>query len=167
MMFAGNFAPRGWAFCDGQLLPISSNSALFSLIGTTYGGDGRTTFGLPDLRGRVSIHPGNGPGLTSRRWGDKGGVEAVTLNVSEMPAHAHSVQMRAESRPGNSPDPVGKILASGSNIFRDNTPKDDVIMDAAAVTESSVGGNLGHTNMQPFTAIYHIIALQGIFPSRS
>ena len=95
IMFGGNFAPRGWAFCDGQLLSISSNSALFSILGTTYGGDGRTTFGLPDLRGRVAMHPGSGPGLTQRRLGEKSGMETVTLTTNQIPSHNHTATATA------------------------------------------------------------------------
>ncbi|GGX70515.1 microcystin dependent MdpB family protein [Tateyamaria omphalii] len=187
MMFGGNFAPRAWAFCDGQLLAISSNTALFSIIGTTYGGDGRTTFALPDLRGRVAMHPGHGPGLTSRSLGQRGGVENVTLNTTQIPSHNHfpsatattntTSQMRAESRAGNVSTPAGNMLAGGTNIFRANAPAEDVVMDPAmvdvqvdvnvAVTEQNVGGNLSHTNVQPFQCVNYIICLFGIFPSRS
>lgn len=187
VMFGGNFAPRQWAFCNGQLLAISSNTALFSILGTIYGGDGRTTFALPDLRGRASMHPGNGPGLSSRRLGQAGGVENVTLNTTQIPSHNHSPtatattnttsQMRAESRAGNVSTPAGNMLAGGTNIFRANAPADDVVMDPAmvdvqvdvnvAVTEQNVGGNLSHTNVQPFLCVNYIIALFGIFPSRS
>lgn len=183
VMFAGNFAPRNWAFCDGQLLAISSNSALFSILGTTYGGDGRTTFALPDLRGRVSIHPGSGPGLSTYRLGERSGVENVTLNINQIPSHNHqatatatsTATMRAESRTGNSADPSGNMLASGPNNFRRNVASEDVAMDAAMVTvETAVtpqilnnGGSQSHTNVQPYLGVNYIIALFGIFPSRS
>ena len=117
IMFGGNFAPRGWAFCDGALLPISQNTALFSLLGTTYGGDGRTTFGLPDLRGRVAIHPGTGPGLSTVRLGEKGGVENVVLTTAQMPAHGHQIDhghgatMNASSADGDVKTPAGNVLA--------------------------------------------------------
>lgn len=174
-IFAGNFAPRGWAFCDGQILPISQNTALFSLIGTTYGGDGRTTFALPDLRSRVPVHVGTGAGLSTYRWGQRGGVENVTLTQLEMPSHTHAMQstgkMLAESRNGSSDDPAGNMLAAGSNIYRPNTPRDDVEMDPAMLqvttTAGNAGGNQPHTNVQPYLAMYYIIALIGIFPSRS
>ncbi|WP_417207646.1 phage tail protein [Antarctobacter sp.] len=165
--FAGNFAPRGWAFCDGQLLPISQNTALFSLVGTIYGGDGRTTFALPDLRGRAAINPGRGPGLTPYVAGEKGGVETVTLTDPQIPNHNHSVSPRAESRAGNLTDPAGNMLASGSTIYRTNTPADDVDMDPAMIAENTVGGNQPHTNMPPYLALNFIIALEGVFPSRS
>lgn len=166
-MFAGNFAPRGWAFCDGQLLAVAQNDALFSLLGTIYGGDGRTTFGLPDLRGRAAMHAGNGPGLSTYRLGAKGGQERVTLTTNEMPLHNHGVTMRAESRGGNLTDPGGNMLASGSSIFRTNTPADDVRMDAAMIRQNNVGGSQSHNNLPPFQAVNYIIALVGIYPSRS
>lgn len=165
--FAGNFAPRGWAFCDGQLLPISQNTALFSLVGTIYGGDGRTTMGLPDLRGRAAIHPGRGPGLTAYQLGEKGGQEVVTLNTLEIPQHNHSVNTVAESRAGNLTDPGGNMLASGSTIYRSNTPADDVDMDPAMIRQNTVGANLAHENRPPFLALNYIIALVGTYPSRS
>lgn len=166
MLVGWNFAARGWAFCDGQLLPISQYSALFSLLGTTFGGDGRTTFGLPDLRGRVPVHVGNGPGLTSVRWGEKGGANNVTLNTSQIPSHNHGVTLRAENRNGNATDPTNNMLAAGGS-YRAQVAADDVSMDPAAILEQNVGGNLSHNNMQPFLGMYYEIALQGIFPSRS
>ncbi|CAN0094302.1 unnamed protein product [Chrysoparadoxa australica] len=169
-MFGGNFAPRGWAFCDGQILPINQNQSLYSLLGTTYGGDGRTSFALPDLRGRIPVHSGNGsvgPGLSPYVLGQKGGAETVTLNVSEIPSHNHGVAMRAESRAGSVADPAGNMLASGSSIFRTNTPADDVDMDAAMIQQFNVGGGQSHYNMPPFLAVNYIIALQGQFPSRN
>ncbi|SNS85318.1 phage tail protein [Antarctobacter heliothermus] len=165
--FAGNFAPRGWAFCDGQLLPISQNTALFSLIGTIYGGDGRTTLALPDLRGRAAIHPGRGPGLSTYRLGEKGGQERVTLNTLEIPQHNHSVRSLAESRGGNLTDPGGNMLASGTPIYRANTPADDVDMDPSMIRQNNVGGGQAHENRPPFQALNYIIALVGVFPSRS
>lgn len=163
-LFAGNFAPRGWAFCEGQLLPISQNSSLFAILGTTYGGDGRTTFALPDLRGRTAIGPGNGPGLSSYREGQKGGVEHVTLNASQMPTHNHTI--RAVTSAGNSTTPTNHVLADSAAFddeFSNATP--NTSMSSAMVTNA--GGNQSHENRQPFLAIYYIIALQGIFPSRS
>ncbi|WP_417207644.1 phage tail protein [Antarctobacter sp.] len=166
-LFAGNFAPRGWAFCDGQLLAVSQNDALFSLLGTIYGGDGRTTFGLPDLRGRAAIHAGHGPGLSDYRLGARGGIENVTLTQIEMPSHNHGVRMRAESRAGNLTDPGGNMLAAGSPIYRTNTPADDVNLDAATIQQNNVGGNQSHTNLSPFLGVHYIIALFGIYPSRN
>ena len=154
-MFGSNFAPRGWALCDGQLLAISSNTALFSLLGTTYGGDGRTTFGLPDLRGRFPMHVGNGPGLTPRPWGQKSGAESVTLTVAEMPQHGHAVT----ADPGNTSSPVDNLPAeSNDSIYATGT---------SGSVGPKAGGNQPHNNMPPFQTVHFIIALQGIFPSRS
>jgi microcystin-dependent protein len=160
-MFAGTFAPRGWAFCDGQILPISSNSALFALLGTTYGGDGRTTFALPDLSGRAPMHPGNGPGLTFRTLGQKGGTETVTLNVSELPTHTH--QMSAINATGNSDVPDNNSLAQAG--YQADSTTNLVNMHAVAITNT--GGGQGHDNMAPSLGINFIIALEGVFPSRS
>lgn len=169
-MFAGNFAPRGWAFCDGQLLPIASYSALFSLLGTTYGGDGRTTFGLPDLRGRAPIHAGHGPGLSSRNLGAKGGAETHTLVVSQMPSHGHSPKMHAEQAQGDSNIPANRMLAiapAGTNTYASFNAAEDIPMSDHSITESNVGGGQSFNIMNPFLAINFIIALQGVFPSRS
>ena len=161
-MFAGNFAPQGYAFCNGQLLPIAQNTALFSLLGTTYGGDGQTTFALPDLRGRAPIHAGNGPGLTNRNLGQKGGTETNTLTVAQLPAHNHSVV--AVSTPGNQTSPTNNLPAD-TNLF------DNEYSNASGNTtmNSSMIGNTGNgqpvDNMQPYTTVHYIIALQGIFPS--
>lgn len=162
-MFAGNFAPRGFALCDGQLLAISGNDALFSLLGTTYGGDGRTTFALPDLRGRIPIHAGTGPGLSQRRLGQKSGQEKVTVTPQQLPTHTHTFQ--ASTTSGTLSNPQNSALASSPNIrlYRDLTPT--VPMAATAVT--SVGGSQSHTNIAPFQCINYIIALTGTFPSRN
>lgn len=161
-MFAGNFAPRGWAFCDGQLLAVSQNDALFSLLGTIYGGDGRTTFGLPDMRGRIPIHAGSGPGLSPRRLGAKGGAENVTLTVNQLPSHTHT--MSASSATGTDPNPANEVLSESTldRIYGDG-PVDEYLT-ARSVT--SVGGSRSHTNLQPFLCINFIIALFGIYPSR-
>ena len=162
-MFAGNFAPRGWAFCDGQLLAVSSNDALFSLLGTIYGGDGRTTFGLPDLRGRVPIHQGTGPGLSPRRLGAKGGAEKVTLTVNQMPSHDHA-PFNASTDTGNEANPGGNVVAESPSlqIYLEDAPS--ATMNTASVT--SVGGSRSHDNMTPFLCIHYIIALYGIYPSK-
>lgn len=163
IMFGGNFAPRGWAFCDGQLLPISSNSALFSILGTTYGGDGRTTFALPDLRSRLAMHPGRGPGLSDYRLGQKGGAENVTLTANQIPSHNHAI--RAANTGGDDTDPTT------ANAF--GSASDDLYIEEAPGTTmqnnimSNVGGGQAHTNIQPFQCVNFIIALQGIYPSRS
>jgi len=164
-IFAGNFAPRGWAFCNGQLLPVSQNTALFSLIGATYGGDGRSTTALPNLQGRAPMHPGRGPGLTDRRLGQRGGVEAVTLSEAQMPNHTHS--MMAMSRPGDLADPINRSLARtrGGNVYQTNSTQNLTPMNDAALPAS--GGSQPHNNMQPFLTMNFIIALQGLYPSRS
>jgi microcystin-dependent protein len=161
-MFAGNFAPRGWAFCDGQLLAISQNSALFSLLGTHYGGDGRTTFGLPELRGRVPIHAGTGPGLSPRNLGARSGSESVTLTPTQQSPHSHPLQGSAD--PATSPDPSGKVFArtSGDSYGSDLSAAH---MSTAAIGNS--GGSQPHANLMPFQAIHFIMALVGVFPSRS
>ena len=151
-MFAGNFAPRDWAFCDGRLLPINDNQALYSILGTTYGGDGRTNFALPDLRGRVALHPGTGPGLSQRRLGDEGGAEQVMLSEAEMPGHSH-----------------GMTSAGGGQTIRNLSyfgTQTEVPQQTTGVTDPA-GGDQPHDNMPPFQAVNFIIALQGMYPSRS
>ncbi len=166
-MFAGNFAPRGWAFCDGQILSIAQYSALFSLLGTTYGGDGRTTFALPDLRGRVPMHAGSGPGLTNRPQGQSGGSETNTLTVNQMPSHTHTATANnpVYDDEANSDDPTGTYPAvSGENMYSDQTSGDGAIPE---VTIGNSGGGQAVNNMQPYVTVRFIIALQGIFPSRN
>ncbi len=163
IMFGGNFAPRGWAFCDGQLLAISQNTALFSLLGTTYGGDGRTTFGLPDLRGRVSMHPGNGPGLSSRRLGEKGGAETVTLNTTQIPSHNHNISVGVNTSPGDEGTPTG-VIANHAGGFCEEATSGQFLGGASS---ADTGGNTPHNNIQPYQCVNYIIALQGIFPSRN
>ncbi len=166
-MTATNFAQQGWAMCDGQLLQISQSTALFALLGTTYGGDGRITFGLPDLRGRAPMHPGNGPGLSSRRLGEKGGTETVALTTSQMADHGHT--MKVVGAFADQSSPVGNSLAQtasgrGGFFFYDNDDnKGAMASDALAQT----GGGTAHDNMQPFLTVCFQIALQGIFPSRN
>ncbi len=164
VMFGGNFAPRGWALCEGQLLPISQNSALFSILGTTYGGDGRTTFALPDLRGRAPIQQGNGPGLPDYRLGQKGGRENVTLTVNELPSHNHGVQIHVSEEDANTDDPSGAYPAiTPANAYE--TTKSSTTLGAPTVTNT--GNSRSFSIMQPYIAINYIIALQGVFPSRS
>ena len=162
-MFAGNFAPRGWAFCDGQLLAVSQNDALFSLLGTIYGGDGRTTFGLPDLRGRVPVHAGQGPGLSNYRLGASGGAESVTLTTNQLPSHSHPLQ--ATDNLGTTPNPSGNVLAKSTTIdaYFPDTPS--TALNNNSIT--NVGGSQSHTNLMPFLCVHFIIALFGIYPSRS
>ena len=161
-MFAANFPPRGWAFCDGQLLAISQNDALFSLFGTTYGGDGRTTFGLPEARGRVTLHEGTGPGLTNRKLGQKGGVENVTVNTNQLPVHTHTLQASTNIADQINPSNAVTGEAKQIQIYLEDPPS--VGMSTAAIT--SIGGGGSHTNIQPFLGINCIVALFGIFPSR-
>jgi microcystin-dependent protein len=164
-LFAGNFAPRGWAFCDGQLLPISQWQALFSILGTMYGGDGRTTFALPDLRGRAPIHPGNGPGLSNYQVGEKGGVEQVTLTTNQMPTHTHS--LNANTNTGDHPDPAGASLADTKGRDRDYLKSGEVNTSMSAQSIGNTGGGQPHENRPPYLAVNYIIALEGIYPSRS
>ncbi len=156
--FAGNFAPRAWSLCDGQLLSVSQNDALFSLLGTIYGGDGRTTFALPDLRGRVPIHKGNGPGLGNYALGQKGGAEDVTITTATMPQHRHThrgVNVNQDLAPQNN-------LLDISPVYSDTAPATAM----SPVIIGNTGGGQSHTNMPPVLAINWIIALQGVYPSR-
>lgn len=177
MLFGGNFAPRGWAFCDGQLLPIAQNQALFSILGTTWGGDGRTTFGLPDLRGRAPVGPRNGPGLSDYRLGQAGGRETVTLTVAEMPSHNHSAQLSlsftppASTGPGDSdaPGPTAVPAATGGTFAYSNGAPDTTMAGGPVsgnLTIGNSGGNVPFDIRQPYLAVNYIIALVGIFPSR-
>ena len=153
-----NFAPKGWAFCNGQFLPINQNQALFSILGTTYGGNGQTTFALPDLRGRAPLHFGDG--LTE---GERAGEEAHTLNMNEMPLHTH--QLTASSSDGDSIDPTGRLLAREVGKTYITALQSPVTLSPESVT--SVGGSQPHQNMMPFLTLNLVIALQGIFPSRN
>lgn len=165
-IFAGNFAPRGWAFCNGQLLPIAQNTALFSLIGTTYGGDGRTTTALPNLEGRAPMHPGRGPGLTDRRLGQKGGVETVTLTEAQMPNHNHT--MRANTNAGDLQIPSNqRSFARTQPGFAWHSSSTSNLVAMADQALPSSGGSQAHNNLQPFLTMNFIIALVGLYPSRS
>ena len=161
-MFAGNFAPRNYAFCDGQLLPIAQNTALFSLLGTMYGGNGQTTFALPDLRSRVPIGQGQGPGLSPRSIGETVGSPTVTLLASELPLHGHA-QQASTSAATAAAGPSGAPAAATVNLYATGNP--DTAMAASAVAAS--GGNQPHNNMAPSLAVNFIIALIGVFPSRN
>lgn len=166
-IFAGNFAPRSWAFCDGQVLQIAQNTALFSLIGTTFGGDGRTTFGLPNLQGRVPLHPGRGPGLTQRSWGEIGGSSTVTLTAQQMPGHRHTFLASADPT-----DEEGESTVAG-NLTGETDASDRMYTSASTAPVDmglglqTQGGNGAHPNEQPYLTMNYIIALQGTYPSRS
>jgi len=161
-----NFAPRGWEFCDGQLLPIAQNTALFSLLGTTYGGDGQSTFALPNLQGSFPVHPGRGPGLTARQLGERGGEESVTLRESQLPEHTHTVQATAALGTVNSP--ANAIWAQpryGRAVEPAYAGSAGATMSQAAVL--SAGNDQPHNNLPPYTVVNFIIALVGLFPSRA
>lgn len=170
-LFAGNFAPRSWAFCDGQLLAISSNTALFSIIGTIYGGDGRSTMALPDLRGRAAVGEGTGPGLSPYPLGNHGGSETTQLSVLNLPAHNHVATLHAEFALGSSKSPANNMLAgntaSDEAIYAPYNAADNVAMGSESITVSNTGGNQPFNNVQPFLALHYIICLQGVYPSRS
>jgi microcystin-dependent protein len=166
-MFAGNFAPRGFAFCSGQILSIAQNTALFSLLGTTYGGNGTTNFALPNLQGRAPMHPGNGPGLTPRVLGEVSGENSVTLLSTEMPSHSHSISgaVIANSTPTRTP--------ASNTLFTNASPNQlygaalGTAVNLAPQSISLTGGSQPHNNTQPYLAVTFIIALQGIFPARN
>jgi microcystin-dependent protein len=162
-IFPFNFAPQGWAFCDGQLLPLSQNTALFSLLGTTYGGNGKSNFALPDLQGRAPMHPGQGPGLSLHDLGETGGSETVTLLESEIPSHSHD--LNALGAPANRTSPVGNTItrvSAGNAYAASGAP----LAAASAQALSPTGGSQPHNNMQPYLTLYFNIALQGVFPPR-
>lgn len=161
IMFSGSYPPRGFALCDGQLLPISQHQALFTLLGTSYGGDGQTSFGLPDLRGRLPVHHGQGTGLSERTLGAHGGSETVVLDVHQMPPHSHSI--RASTTIADAADPGAHVLATPSTeIYTDDTA--DTALDSSAVERSGAGEP--HPNLMPYLAVHFCIALVGIFPAR-
>ncbi len=161
-MFGGSFPPNGWAFCNGQLMPISENDALFTLIGTTYGGDGQETFGIPNLQGRVPIYQGTQGGITYQ-MGEMAGVESVTLTLQQIASHNHA--FLASTGPGNANSPVGSITGelAAVKIYLEETPT--VPMNSQAVTP--IGGSQPHENMQPYLAVSYIISLFGIFPTQN
>lgn len=166
MMFAGNFAPRGWAFCDGQLLPIANYTALFSIIGTTYGGDGKTTFALPDMRGRVAINPGQGPGLSNYIQGPGAGHENVTLTTSNMPPHNHALNVKNAN--GTTNVPANNALAGTGTALPPAGNFSTEAPDAQANNTSigNTGGSIPFSVVQPWVGIRFVIALEGVFPSR-
>jgi microcystin-dependent protein len=162
-IFPFNFAAKGWAWCDGQLLPLSQNTALFSLLGTTYGGDGKSNFALPNLQDRAPMHPGQGPGLSLHDLGESSGSPAVTLQQSEIPVHAHSVS--ASNGPANlqAPAPDRVLGRANNNVYLDNPAN---LVQTAHEALAPAGGDQPHNNMQPFLTFYFNIALQGVFPPR-
>ena len=162
-IFPFNFAPKGWAWCNGQLMPISQNTALFSLLGTTYGGDGKSTFALPDLQGRAPMHPGQGPGLSLHDLGETGGSETVTLLESEIPVHSHS--FNCSNADSNSQGPDAQRFGGGIGIAFYATPGALASLAPEALTPA--GGDQPHNNMMPYLTFYFNIALQGVFPPRT
>ena len=164
-IFPYNFAPTGWAFCNGQLMPISQNTALFALLGTTYGGDGKSTFALPNLQGSAAMHPGQGPGLSLRDLGEMGGTEAVTLLASEIPVHTHA--LRANTAFGDTPTPSPNAsLARPGTIFTYQQNSSANLAGMAPEALAPAGGSQPHNNMQPYLTLNFCIALQGVFPPR-
>jgi len=161
-MFAGNFAPQGWAFCDGQLLAVSQNDALFSLFGTIYGGDGRTTFGLPELRGRVPIHQGTGPGLSPRSLGAKLGWETETVSANQLPSHTHSWAASGDLAEDGSPLAHTTATLSGGNLYGSGSP-----IPMSSLGTTSTGGGASHANLMPTQCVHFIVALFGFYPSRN
>lgn len=165
-IFPFNFAPKGWAWCDGQLMPLSQNTALFSLLGTTYGGDGKSTFALPDLEGSAPMHPGQGPGLSLHDLGEIGGSETVTLLESEIPAHSHALQGTAGNANQNSPG--GLLLGrpfGGGSMYK--PPAGAAVVSLSDGALAPAGGDQPHNNLMPYLTFYFCIALQGVFPPRT
>nr|WP_249137473.1 tail fiber protein [Bradyrhizobium tropiciagri] len=164
-IFGFNFAPKGWAFCNGQILPLSQNTALFSLLGTTYGGDGKSNFALPNMQGRAPMHPGQGPGLSLHDLGETGGEETVTLLQSEIPSHPHPVESVAANFSGTSDVPTNNALAKSA---QGNAYTSTATLVAMSPLEIGLSGNsLPHNNMQPYLTLNFCIALQGVYPPRS
>jgi microcystin-dependent protein len=178
-LFAGNFEPRGWAFCNGQILSIAQNTALFSILGTMYGGNGQTTFALPDLRGRVPVGPGQGPGLSNKDIGESAGTETNTLTIQQLPAHSHTFSgtIKATSEAGNTSNPTGAYPAKAevvlsrtetkeNNAYK-NTSNTAMAADALTGTVGNTGQNQSVNNMQPYLGLHYIICLEGVFPARN
>ncbi len=164
-IFPFNFAPRGWAFCNGQLLPISQNTALFSLLGTTYGGDGKSTFALPNMQGNAPMHPGQGPGLSLHDLGETGGSETVTLLESEIPAHSHALRASPDQADLTAPTQTRSLAGSqGGTIYVTGSPP---LTMMAPESLPPAGGDQPHNNMMPYLTLNFCIALQGVFPPRS
>jgi microcystin-dependent protein len=165
-IFPFNFAPKGWAFCDGQILPLSQNTALFSLLGTTYGGDGKSNFALPNMQGNAPMHPGQGPGLSLHDLGETGGSDTVTLLESEIPSHAHSMMAINNTPQDTIPGPLeGFARSSGANAYQANVQANIVQMSDNTIAPA--GGDQPHNNMQPYLTLNFCIALQGVYPPRT
>lgn len=167
-----NYAPNNWALCQGQLLPISQNTALYSLLGITYGGDGRTTFGLPDLRGRLIVHPGQGAGLSRYTLGQVSGTENTTLLVTQLPVHTHALgsdlAVGATTTNGSTASPAGNVLALNTSMQRYSSTSDTLMATTSVTgTAAATGGSTAHSNIMPYLSLNYIIALAGIFPQRS
>jgi microcystin-dependent protein len=164
-IFPFNFAPKGWAWCDGQLLPLSQNTALFSLLGTTYGGNGKSNFALPDLQGRAPMHPGQGPGLSLHDLGETGGSETVTLLESEIPAHGHALRCSSDDGDLKAPS-ANRVLgrSTGGFLYQSSTAGVQPLSPSAL---APAGGDAPHNNLQPYLTFYFNIALQGVFPPRT
>lgn len=160
-----NFAPKGWAWCDGQILPLSQNTALFSLLGTTYGGDGKSNFALPDLQGKAAMHPGQGPGLSLHDLGESGGSETVTLLESEIPSHTHTITAKDEDGMRRIPGTMYLANTEAAEKIYNNSTSGLTTMSGDAV--SVAGGSQAHNNLQPYLVCYFVIALQGVYPSRT
>jgi microcystin-dependent protein len=165
-IFPFNFAPKGWAWCDGQLMPLSQNTALFSLLGTTYGGNGKSNFALPDLQGRAPMHPGQGPGLSLHDLGETGGSETVTLLESEMPVHPHTLRANSDPAELQVPSP-SRSLARSQNASAYQSTTNQSLVNMAPETLAPAGGDAPHNNLQPYLTFYFCIALQGVFPPRT
>ena len=172
-MFGGNFAPRNWQLCDGQLLPIAQNNSLFSILGTIYGGDGRTTFALPDCRSRLVLGEGNGAGLSNYQIGQRGGTENVTLSISEIPSHDHTVsdpKVACAAVDGDTSNPEGHNFALAPPevlLYTDASPSSTMASDNVSIAVNNTGGNQSHMNVMPSLVVNYIICIAGIFPSRS
>lgn len=164
-IFPFNFPPKGWAWCDGQLLPLSQNTALFSLLGTTYGGNGKSNFALPDLQGRAPMHPGQGPGLSLHDLGETGGSETVSLLESEIPSHSHSLRASTDDADVKAPSPQRSMARSTGGFLYLNPPAN--LTPMAGESLAPAGGDQPHNNMMPYLTFYFCIALQGVFPPRT
>lgn len=165
VMFAGNFAPRGWAFCDGQLLSINANQALFSLLGTIYGGDGRTSFALPDLRGRAPVHAGHGPGLSDIKLGQRGGLEQINLNLLNLPSHSHTGEVKVSTAAPDDDTPSSSVSIGASEIFTSSSA--NTALSSGSILLNNTGGQQPFPSRNPFLGVNYIIAMQGVFPSRN